>query len=124
MSSINIEGLCEQIMFHNESNGYTVFKLKVERRKLTCVGVGPQIKVGQTLRIEGKVEENPKYGQQINCEVITVCLPKDKAGILKYLSSGIIPGIGEGFAKKLVDFVLVVCAQAVKRQKPTITARR
>lgn len=103
-NSINVEGCCDQIIFQNADTGYSIFKLTTATGKLICLGSSPLIQVGQNLKVEGNVIENPKYGQQIQCEVITSILPKTAKGIIKYLSSGIIPGIGEGFAKKLVDF--------------------
>ncbi|MEC7030662.1 MAG: ATP-dependent RecD-like DNA helicase [Pseudomonadota bacterium] len=104
VDSLTLEGSCSKIIFQNAENGYTVFQLKLENKQIhTCVGSSPNIKVGQHLKVTGTVSET-KYGPQIQCEVISPILPKDKIGIIRYLSSGIIPGIGEGFAKKLVAF--------------------
>jgi exodeoxyribonuclease V alpha subunit len=102
--SITLEGSCQKIIYQNIENGYAIFQIQVDDGdRHTCIGTSPNIKVGQTLKVSGTIEDS-KYGPQLNCETITAILPKDNIGIIRYLSSGIIPGIGEGFAKKLVDF--------------------
>ena len=102
--STSIEGRCDKIIFQNPENGYTVFQITDNKKnKHSCIGTSPHIKIGQYLKLSGNYTES-KYGMQLTCEVIEAVLPKDKKGIIRYLSSGIIPGIGEGFAKKLVDF--------------------
>lgn len=104
MSSITIIGRCAKIIFQNPESGYTIFNIiDNEKSKHTCCGTSPHIKNGQMLKISGQMTES-KYGMQLTCEIIEPILPKDKKGIIRYLSSGIIPGIGEGFAKKLVSF--------------------
>jgi len=97
------EGICDKIIYQNPENGYIIFKLKQKDDTQICSATALHIKEGQTLKVTGHIEES-KYGLQLRCEEIITILPKDKKGIILYLSSGIIPGIGEGFAKKLVDF--------------------
>lgn len=101
--SITIEGQCDKVIYHNPENGYCVFKIKNNDVEQICSGTSANIKAGQNLKVTGQLEEN-KYGLQLKCDEIIPILPKDKKGIIQYLSSGVIPGIGEGFAKKLVDF--------------------
>lgn len=100
---ITIEGHCGKVIYHNPENGYSVFRLEYDNKQQICSGISINIKEGQTLKVTGSMEDN-KYGLQLKCDEIIPILPKDKKGIIQYLSSGIIPGIREGFAKKLVDF--------------------
>ena len=46
--------------------------------------------------------ENGKYGLQLKVEECTEIIPKTKDGIVAYLSSGLIKGIGEKKAKAIV----------------------
>jgi exodeoxyribonuclease V alpha subunit len=113
VDSVTLEGNCCKLIFQNEDNGYSVFQIKLSSQQIhTCVGSSPSIKVGQQLRVTGTVSET-KYGPQLQCDVITPILPKDKIGIIRYLASGIIPGIGEGFAKRLVAFAGVELFQVL-----------
>src|SRR5665648_79487 len=45
-----------------------------------------------------------RYGKQFNVESFEIILPDSLQGIEKYLSSGLIKGIGKSTAKKLVEF--------------------
>ena len=122
VDSVTLEGNCSKIIFQNEENGYSVFQIKLSSKQVhTCVGSSPSIKVGQHLRVSGTIAET-KYGQQLQCEEITPILPKDKIGIIRYLASGIIPGIGEGFAKKLVAFAGVELFQVLDSQPESLYA--
>ncbi|MDC3181215.1 ATP-dependent RecD-like DNA helicase [Gammaproteobacteria bacterium] len=104
MDEKTLEGTCEKIIFHNEENGYTVFKIKDHESQIhTCTGSSPLIQEKSILHLSGNLVDG-KYGPQLQCSIITPVLPKTKNQIIRYLSSGVITGIGEGFAKKLVDF--------------------
>lgn len=103
MATLTLEGQCDKVIYHNKENGYCVFKLITDKTEQVCSGTSLDIKAGQTLKVTGTLEEN-KYGLQLKCDEIIPILPKDKKGMIQYLASGVIPGIREGFAKKLVDF--------------------
>ena len=104
MDEKTLEGTCEKIIFHNAENGYTVFKIKDHESQIhTCTGSSPLIQEKSILHLSGNLVDG-KYGPQLQCSIITPVLPKTKNQIVRYLSSGVIAGIGEGFARKLVDF--------------------
>lgn len=96
-------GSIESVIFRNETNNYTVLALKSDSRIFTVVGKFPQVNVGQGLELEGEVINNSKYGEQFNAKEIKVLNPSNSLAIERYLSSGIIRGIGPATAKKIVD---------------------
>lgn len=98
-----IQCIIEDIVFKNEENGYVVAHVKEKDTIHTIVGCIPYIVEGQTLRVQGEWVKHPQFGKQlkvISCEEI---IPDSKIGIEKYLSSGVISGIGPVTAKKIVD---------------------
>jgi exodeoxyribonuclease V alpha subunit len=98
-----IQGIVEDIVFHNEENGYIIAHLNDNKEKLTIVGIVPYISEGQNLKLEGEWVNHPQFGKQlriIHCEEI---VPSSIAGIEKYLASGVIQGIGPITAKKIVQ---------------------
>ncbi|MCB1135055.1 MAG: ATP-dependent RecD-like DNA helicase [Chlamydiia bacterium] len=99
-----IFGHIERITFHNEENGFTVAKLKEPRKKdLTCiVGSLPGLQVGETVHCKGTWKRDLAYGLQFLVSTWDVKLPADAGAIEKYLSSGLIKGIGPAYAKRIV----------------------
>ncbi len=107
-----LKGSVERITFYNEENGYSVVKIKADKRypaaeardgTITVVGVMPEINVGENVQFDGDWVEDPKYGKQFRAEMITPMMPTTASGIVSYLSSGIVKGIGPKTAQKIVD---------------------
>lgn len=96
-------GVVEKTMFKSKENGYIVFQLKVSSTEsVTVTGYLPDIHDGVRLSLMGKWSFHPKFGRQFAATSCEVNLPQSAVGIEKYLSSGLIKGIGPVFAKKLV----------------------
>lgn len=105
-----LEGSVENIVFRNEDNHYTVarFRLNDSGRLFrddltTIVGTLPGIHVGELLRVEGEWESDPRYGRQLHVTSFIQRLPASTEGMVRYLSSGLIKGIGPKKAQLIVD---------------------
>lgn len=98
-------GYIERITFHNTENGYTVAQLKQsQKEELTCiVGFMPGIQPGETVRCFGQWKNHLIHGRQFEVAQFRVEAPADIVGIRKYLGSGLIKGIGEKYASRIVD---------------------
>ena len=103
MLIMKLIGSIEDIIYRNESNNYTVLALKTDNKLITVVGKFPQVNAGLGLELEGEMVNNSKYGEQFNAKEIKVMNPSNSLAIERYLSSGIIKGIGPVTAKKIVD---------------------
>ena len=98
-----LEGTVEQIVFYNPENGYSVCRFSVEGGSLvTVVGSFPPMTAGETLRMKGAWENNPKFGKQFHAESFVLSLPASVKGIEKYLASGLIKGIGPVLASRIL----------------------
>lgn len=91
----------ETIIYRNEHNGYTVIELDDED-ETTAVGIMPDINAGETVRLIGYFKPHPTYGMQLAVTTYEKSMPEDIAGILNYLSSGSIKGIGPATAAALI----------------------
>lgn len=103
MEDLKITGEVEDIIYRNKDNGYTVFSLTTEDDEVTCVGVVPQIHSGEALEIHGSWAMHPLYGRQVQVQYYEKSMPTTTAGMEKYLSSGMIKGIGAKTAKRIVE---------------------
>jgi exodeoxyribonuclease V alpha subunit len=98
-----IEGTIEQILFFNPENGYSVLKFSVESGETkVIIGNFPPLSPGERLTVTGKWENNPKFGLQFKVDHFVPVLPSSAKGIEKFLSCGLIKGIGPVLAKRIV----------------------
>ena len=100
---LQIYGTVEEIIFRNDSNGYTVIKMLSEGTDVTAHGLMAAVNTGDELRLFGAWENHPSYGRQFSFEYYEQYLPSTADSILKYLSTGAIKGIGKATARRLVE---------------------
>lgn len=103
MENTELKGTVEKITYKNSSNGYTVFKLKVGKEQVTCVGLVPVINEGDTVTVSGNYSSHSIYGEQFTVSSVEVSAPKTQLQILKFLSSGAVKGVGPATALKIVE---------------------
>ena len=97
-----VEGTVDSVIFRNEENGYTVFRLTTAQDEITAVGCIPEVAPGEGLTLSGRWMHHASYGEQFKAEVVERRLPVGSKAILEYLSSGVVTGIGMATARKLV----------------------
>ena len=97
-----IEAFADETVFRNDENGYTVLVVKCGKTRVSAVGVMPQVAAGEKLKINGEWVDHPVYGRQIKVHSCEIEKPTTIRGIEKYLSSGMIRGVGPATAKLLV----------------------
>ena len=98
-----IEGMISDIVFKNEDNGYTIAHLANSDNEVVIVGCMPTLSVGESIEVEGKWINHKIYGTQFEVNKFMPVTPTSLEGIYVYLSSGMIHGIGEKMAKRIVD---------------------
>ena len=103
-----VEGTLERIVYSNEENHYTVAQLLPEggaRRTepITIVGNLAALNVGESVRAQGHWVNHKQWGRQFAVERFESVLPRTVVGIRKYLGSGLIKGIGDTFAERIVE---------------------
>ncbi|MBQ3493869.1 MAG: AAA family ATPase, partial [Clostridia bacterium] len=98
-----LEGTIEDIIFRNDENGYTVAELSHGDEYTTIVGKFLKINVGETVRLTGDFVSNQKYGEQFSFTTSEIIYPSSVDGIKKYLSSGLIKGVGKVTAEAIVN---------------------
>jgi len=99
-----ISGLIERVTFHNEENGFCVLRVKTPGRRdeTTVIGSLPSVTAGEWLVAEGRWVRDKEHGLQFKASAMKTVPPTTVAGIERYLSRGLVKGIGPVLAKKLV----------------------
>jgi exodeoxyribonuclease V alpha subunit len=87
-----LAGLVERVTYHNAENGFCVLRAKARGH----------IAAGEWITASGEWINDRTHGQQFKARFLRTSLPDSADGIEKYLSSGMIRGVGPVYAKKLV----------------------
>lgn len=99
-----IKGTIENIVYRNESNDYTVLEISDESGLLiTAVGIIPMAHEGEVVVLCGHWTYHKEFGKQFAFETFEKTLPAEVEGILQYLSSSTVKGVGPVTALKIVN---------------------
>ena len=99
-----ISGTIAQLVFQNRENGYAVVRLVTdEGEAVTVVGTIPCAAPGESLIVTGRRVSHPAHGDQIQAERVERYMPSTEDGILSYLGSGVITGVGPALAERVVQ---------------------
>ena len=109
----------DKLIYFNEASKYTILRMRTDdpsvpeearsqytfrdrMLRFTAVGYGLPQTDSVKLEIEGDWKEG-KYGLQLHVEHWHELVPPTTEGLLSYLSSGLLKGIGESTARSIVQ---------------------
>jgi exodeoxyribonuclease V alpha subunit len=69
---------------------------------VSVVGEVAELSPGETVRFDGRFEEHPVYGRRFRALAWRRELPHSTQGLIRFLGSGRIPGVGKALAERLV----------------------
>jgi exodeoxyribonuclease V alpha subunit len=99
-----IEGVVEGVVYTSDDTNFTVCKIrnKCDNSIVTAVGKVLSINTGEYLRLWGKWTSHKTFGRQFSFNNYISMKPTELSTIKKFLGSGLIPGIGEKMAERIV----------------------
>jgi exodeoxyribonuclease V alpha subunit len=112
-----IIGKVQSIVYHNESNLFTVMRFvlyEINEKQIFVRGFTPEIEKGAMLECVGLYQEHPKYGMQFVADSIQRIIPQEKDSLTNFLSSPAFNGIGKKTAELFVEALGVNCLEQVK----------
>ena len=98
-----INGVVNEIVFRNGDNNYTVMVVDCNGEMITAVGKVPLVNEGENVELTGDFVAHSKYGEQFSVSNVKLKPPTTCEGLIRYLSSGIIKGVGLITATKIVN---------------------
>lgn len=105
-----ITGSIYHIIFRNPESGYTVAEFALqdddatgEPVLITVTGTFGDVREGEQMTLEGDWKQHAVYGEQFCVCAFTQALPQSRKALINYLSSGVLPGVGEQMAAQLAD---------------------
>ena len=103
-----LEGVVEDVLFRSDDGRFAVIRLvrgdgEEPSPFYTAVGDLGQIARGENVRLIGRWTQHAVYGARFSVTSFTPTIPSTEQGMIRYLGSGLIPGIGPALAARLVD---------------------
>ena len=102
-NTLTLKGVVQEVIYRNDENNYTVVLVSVNDEFITATGRFPIINEGEWVELTGKFILNKKYGEQFAVDSVKLSPPNTTDGIVRYLSSGLIPGVGPITAMNIVN---------------------
>ncbi len=103
-----LRGEVLRVVFENRENAFAVLKIRPEGGKkseeLAVVGDLAGIPAGATVEFTGTYEYHSGFGRRFRAKKYRETVPATTDGLIRFLGSGVIPGVGMKLAKVLVDY--------------------
>ncbi len=99
-----LQGIIEDIVFQSDDGMFCV--MRVNSKQEGCVAVVYHAQapyLGESVVLEGRWLEHPRFGRQFDAAVCRVVPPTSTAGIERFLASGAVKGIGPVLAGRIVE---------------------
>lgn len=91
-------------VFKSSANGFCVYICRTEdQKKITVTGYFLPDKKDVKYIFHGKYVKDPKYGDQFQASSFEEVIEQTQEGIIAWLSSGILKGVGKKTAQKIYD---------------------
>jgi exodeoxyribonuclease V alpha subunit len=101
--AVEIDGVVERIIFSNAETGYVIADIHQEKSApVTVKGVLPGLRCGESVHVSGRRVLHPSFGPQVEGKSFSVKMPASVEAMRKFLGSGLVAGVGKGFADKIV----------------------
>lgn len=114
-----VTGSVLSVVFRNDDTGYTVCMVRPANAQVdpfTLVGSCAAIWEGEEITAEGAWNNHPQHGRQFQAASITCVTPTSTEGIRRYLSSGMIRGVGKELAKRIVAHFGADTLQVIEKE--------
>lgn len=92
----------EKILYQDTSNGFQILLAYEEEQERVLLGTFLGQMQGLVIEATGTNEYNPARGEQFRVQNYEIVEPSDVEGIVRYLGSGAIKGVGETIAGRIV----------------------
>lgn len=101
---VTAEGEVVRVTYESDKSGFRVVRVAVEGRDTLATWVGKMqpVSPGMRVRATGKIETDPRHGEQLRVSTLLEIAPTTLQGLEKYLGSGMVSGIGPALAARIV----------------------
>lgn len=101
---VELDAVVRSLSFRASEGDFAVIKVEVpgETKLVTAVGSLAAVEKGESLRLQGRWVQDPRFGRQLRVDGWLPAAPRTREGLERYLGSGAVDGIGPELAQRLV----------------------
>lgn len=101
---VTVEGDVVRVTYESDKSGFRVVRVALDGRETLATWVGRMqpVSPGMRVRATGKIESDPRHGEQLKVSTLLEIAPSTLQGLERYLGSGMVPGIGPALAARIV----------------------
>ncbi|MCB9603611.1 MAG: ATP-dependent RecD-like DNA helicase [Sandaracinus sp.] len=114
-----LDGTVEEVTFRSSDGRFAVVRMSRRNEAFVAIGDFGELATGESLRLHGRWSKHAVHGDRFRVSSFTPIVPTTRAGIVRYLGSGLVPGIGKALAERLVarfgEHTLEVITQEASR---------
>jgi len=92
-----------RVRYRDEDSLWSVAEFEAAEGRFVGVGEFHSIEDGMHLTLKGHWSVHPRYGKQLRVTSYEIVSPRSKAGMVTFLSSGLVRGVGPKLARRLVN---------------------
>ena len=120
----NIVGTVQRVNFRSDDGQFSVLQLNPEDYGDPKVVVGSclHFTAGTKIICYGHYTTHPKYGVRFNAVRANEVEPTTTSGLIKYLGSGLLPGIGPKTAKRIVNELGIEALNKIRKNPDCLLA--
>jgi exodeoxyribonuclease V alpha subunit len=113
-----LAGVIDRVLFERAETGYRVLRVRApgEVHPVVVVGVLPPAEPGELIRAEGAWYNDKTWGRQFRACAVSIEAPASEAGLVAYLGSGRVKGVGEELAKRLVEHFGTKLGEVIEKE--------
>ncbi|MGF1467479.1 MAG: ATP-dependent RecD-like DNA helicase [Sandaracinaceae bacterium] len=100
-----LQGTVREVRFASADGRFNVLRVVREPgpEEVFVVGDLAGLSIGEEVRFRGRWETHRVYGRRFRALGFAPVLPTTRAGMARFLGSGMVPGVGPALAERLVD---------------------
>src|SRR5690606_25018097 len=103
-SETSLQGDVESIRYETDDREFQIIVLRHDQTLRTTVIVkGAGLLVDEHIRVSGPMKRHHSGERQLEALTIDRLLPSSKEGLIRFLSSSHIPGVGASYARRIVE---------------------
>jgi len=98
-----LRGTVEEIVYRSVDGSYTVLTVDVAGEPVVMVGEMFGVMSGEEIEASGRWTVHKTYGEQFEVEKYESTLPATTGAVMRFLSDGMVKGLGEVTARNIVE---------------------